>query len=54
MGMSKRVVRKWAVVRMGGLSLHLSVRRGAGCAQKRPLWRYSDLAEWGREAGREE
>ena len=34
---------------MGGLSLHLSVRRGAGSAQKRPLWRYSDLGEWGRQ-----
>lgn len=32
---------------MGGLSLHLPVRRGAGSAQKKPLWRYSDLGESG-------
>lgn len=41
------------LVRMGGLSLHLPVRRGAGSAQKRPLWRYSDLGELGRQ-GRHE
>lgn len=34
-------------MRIGGLSLHLPDRRGAGPAQKRPLWRYSDLGEGG-------